>query len=292
MELSFSLDYLRKKRECASPRSIEDMAALCRNARFRYVDYSPDFRSDEWEKFAHYDRLVLDRAEIRVEQTHAPFNRYRQHSDEAFPIYCRRLFEASKILGAKYVVVHADEYRTTSGRYDHEEILNFTYDYLAPFVEYAEKNGMVVAIENVFEDKTRHCPQIGGRSRFTSTVEELKAIIEKFNTPSVACCWDFGHAKCSFGKEGMLGAMKALGKHIVCTHVHDNYYEKDLHLMPFMGDTPWEEHLTYLKEIGYQGKLSFEFAYGSLPDELLTIWLNTVYATGEYMLSLYNSKNP
>ena len=45
-----------------------------------------------------------------------------------------------------------------------------------------------------------------------------------------------------------------------------------------------------LKEIGYQGKLSFEFAYGSLPEELLPIWLNMVYATGEYMLSVYNSK--
>jgi sugar phosphate isomerase/epimerase len=151
---------------------------------------------------------------------------------------------------------------------------------------------MIVAVENVFEDKTRHCPQIGGRSRFTSTAEELKAVIEKFNTPSVACCWDFGHAKCAFGKEGMLDAMKMLGKYIVCTHVHDNYYEKDLHLMPFMGDTPWEDNLAYLKEIGYQGKLSFEFAYGSLPEELLPVWLNMVYATGEYMLSLYNGKNP
>ena len=292
MKLSFSLDYLRKKREVTSPRSIEDMAALCHSAGFRYVDYSPDFRADEWEKLAHHDRLALDRAEIRVEQTHAPFNRYRQYRDEDFPVYYRRLFEASKILGAKYVVVHADEYRTVSGRYDYDEILNFTYDYLAPFVEYAEKNGMIVAVENVFEDKTRHCPQIGGRSRFTSTAEELKAVIEKFNTPSVACCWDFGHAKCAFGKEGMLDAMKKLGKYIVCTHVHDNYYEKDLHLMPFTGDTLWEDNLAYLKEIGYQGKLSFEFAYGSLPEELLPVWLNMVYATGEYMLSLYNGKNP
>lgn len=290
MELSFSLDYLRKKRETESLRSIEDMAKLCSEAGFRYVDYSPDFCADDWEKLAYHDREVLERAGICVEQTHAPFNRYRRYRREDFPVYYRRLFEASEILGAKYVVVHADEYSTTSGRYDQNEILDFTYDYLAPFVEYAEKNGMTVAIENVFEDKTRYCPQIGGRSRFTSTTEELKAIIERFNTPSVACCWDFGHAKCSFGKDAMLDAMKELGKYIVCTHVHDNYYEKDLHLMPFMGDIPWEAHLAALKEMGYQGKLSFEFAYGSLPEELLPTWLNMVYSTGEYMLSIYNGK--
>ena len=290
MELAFQLDYLRKKREDTTPRSIEDMTRLCRNAGFLHVDYSPDFTSADWEKLARHDRDILDQAEIHVEQTHAPFNRYRRHSDEDFPIYYRRLFEASKILGAKYVVVHADEYRTTSGRYDQNEILDFTYDYLAPFVEYAEKNGMIVAIENVFEDNTRYCPQINGRSRFTSTTEELKAIIERFNTPSVACCWDFGHAKCAFGKDAMLDAMKELGKYIVCTHVHDNYYEKDLHLAPFMGDLPWESHLKYLKEIGYQGKFTFEFAYGALPEELLPLWLNMVHATGEHMLSIYNEK--
>ena len=290
MELSFSLDYLRKKREPASTRSIEEIAELCRRAGFRYADYSPDFCADDWKKLAYYDREVLDRAEICIEQTHAPFNRYRRYNDELFWVYYRRLFEASKILGAKYVVVHADEYSTVSGRYDQNEILNFTYDYLAPFVEYAEKNGMTVAIENLFEDKTRYCPQIDGRSRCTSTTEELKAIIERFNTPSVACCWDFGHAKCSFGKDAMLAAMKELGKYIVCTHVHDNYYEKDLHLMPFTGDIPWEAHLVALKEMGYRGKLSFEFAYGTLPDKLLPVWLNTVYSTGEYMISIYNGK--
>lgn len=285
MELSFGLDYLLKQRGTSEPRDISEAAALCRAAGFQYVDYTPDFRSDDFERRACRDREILDREGITVEQTHMPFNRYQSHSEELFPVLCERTLIASKIVGAKYVVVHADEYKTR-GRYDTKEILDFTYDYLAPYVEYAVKNGMGIAIENVFEDNTYRYPQVDGKSRFTSRVEELKAIIERFNTLDVTCCWDFGHAKCSFGNEGMLDALKQVGKYVSCTHVHDNYYQKDLHLPPFWGEIDWEAHIDYLKEISYGGKFSFELVYGRIPDALLPMWMRTIYETGKYITNL------
>jgi sugar phosphate isomerase/epimerase len=290
MEQAFSLDYLLKQRGTKEQRDIADAIRLCREAGFCHVDYSPNFTSDDWESRAHRDRALLDAAGISVEQTHAPFNRYLQYDPAKFPEYRRRLFEASKIVGAKYVVIHADEYRTTD-HYDLDEILQFSYDDLAPYAEYTEKNGMILAIENVFEDGNRRCPPIDGKSRFTSRIEELKAIIERFASPAVACCWDFGHAKCQFGNDSMLDAMKQVGNHIVCTHVHDNYYGKDLHLMPFLGEIDWESHLSYMKEIGYKGKLSFEMVYGSIPDKLLPMWLRSVHEVGNYMCDLYETGN-
>jgi len=288
MELAMSLDYLGKMRGTDEKRGFEAMASMCREAGFRYVDYTPDFRSDDWEKRAQADREILDRAELMVEQTHAPFNRYGQHPEELFAAYYRRVFEASKILGAKYVVVHADEYRTVD-HYDEKEAEDFAYDFLAPYVDYAKKNGMTVAIENVFEDSIRRCPQFGGKSRYTSRIHELKAIIERFNDPAVQCCWDFGHANCAFGKDNMLDALKEVGKYLCCTHVHDNYYEKDLHLAPFLGEIRWEEHMAYLKEIGYAGKFSFEMVYGRQPEALLGGWLKELHKTGEYLVGLYDA---
>ena len=285
MELSFGLNYLSKRRGENEPRDFSKMVELCRDAGFRYVDYTPDFRSDDFERRAYSDREILDRAGITVEQTHMPFNRYQSHSEEIFPVLCERTLLVSKIVGAKYVVVHADEYKTR-GRYDTKEILDFTYDYLAPYVEYAEKNGMGIAVENVFEDNTYRYPQVDGKSRFTSRVEELKAVIERFGTPSVTCCWDFGHAKCAFGNEEMLDALKQVGKYVSCTHVHDNYYQKDLHLPPFWGEIDWEAHIDYLKEIGYDGKFSFELVYGKIPDALLPMWMKAIYETGKYITSL------
>ena len=285
MDLSISLNYFLNMRN-GGKRSLAAAAGFISGAGFRYADYTPDFRSDDWEKKARSDREILDAAGITVEQTHAPFNRYRTHDEKMFPEYCMRLFKASKIVGAKYVVVHADEYRTVD-RYDAREIEDFTYDYLAPYVEYAEKNRLIVAVENVFEDNNYRWPEIDGKSRFTSRIEELEGIIERFGTPTVACCWDFGHAKCAFG-DGMVDAMKRVGRHIVCTHVHDNYYKKDLHLMPFEGEIDWEKNMACLRGAGYSGKLSFEFAYGSFPDGVLPSWLAAVHSVGEYLSALFD----
>lgn len=48
MELAFSLDYLKKQRGTSEPRDFQEMASLCRGAGFRYVDYSPEFRAEDW----------------------------------------------------------------------------------------------------------------------------------------------------------------------------------------------------------------------------------------------------
>jgi len=288
MELGMSLDYLLKQRGTEGKRDFEEAVRLCAEAGFRYVDYSPDYKAADWAEKAMREKEILDRAGLIVEQTHAPFNRYGQHPEELFWTYYRNLFEASKIMGAKYVVVHADEYRTVD-HYDEKEAEDFAYDFLAPHVDYAKKNGMIVAIENVFEDSIRRCPQFGGKSRFASRIHELKGLIERFNDPSVRCCWDFGHAACAFGTEGMLEPMKEIGKYLVCTHVHDNYYERDLHLVPFLGNVNWEAHMKCLKEIGYQGKFSFELVYGCCPDALMGGWLKHVHDVGEYLIGLYDA---
>ena len=118
---------------------------------------------------------------------------------------------------------------------------------------------------------------------YTSTM------IERFNDPAVRCCWDFGHARCAFGTEGMLEAMRLVGEYLCCTHVHDNYYGKDLHLTPFLGNIDWEAHMACLGEMGYQGKLSFEMVYGRIPDALMEKWLKGVYEVGEYLNGLFEA---
>lgn len=288
MELGMSLDYMLKQKGTTERRDFAETVKLCREIGFTYVDYSPDFKAEDWEEKAKRDKEILDAAGIVVEQTHAPFNRYGSHPEELFGTYYDRLFKASKILDAKYVVVHADEYRTTD-HYDEKEAEDFAYDFLAPYVDYAKKNGMSVAIENVFEDTIRRCPQFDGKSRFGSRIHELQGIIDRFNDPSVGCCWDFGHAALAFGVEEMIDMLKVIGPKLFCTHVHDNYYGKDLHLIPFLGTVDWEANMKALREIGYEGKFSFELAYGVHPDALRRQWLAHVYEVGKYLQGLYEA---
>ena len=286
MELSMELGYLRRMYGTDRQRPIEQIAALGRGAGFRYADYTPEFETENWEAQARHDREVLDAAGIAVVQTHAPFNRYGKFPDDKLKDYYWNVFRGSKLLGAKYVVVHADEYRTVD-HYDEKEIEDFAYDFLAPYVAYARANEMTVAIETVFEDRIRRCPQFDGKSRFTSRLHELQGLIERFNDDAVRCCWDFGHAACAYGLDGMTDALKQMGKYVVCTHVHDNYAGKDLHVAPFLGNIDWEAQMGALRTIGYTGTLSMEFAYGNLPDVLLPMWLKGVYETGKYMVGLY-----
>ena len=288
MELSIIANYLLQDNNHRVVRNLEDVSGFLSAAGFKHVDYTSDFISDNYIEKAEKDRETLEKCGIKVEQTHAPFNRYQQFDEDMFFTYFGRVFEISKILNAKYVVVHADEYKTRD-KYDEKEILDFTCKYLDPFVEYAAKYGMTVAVENVFEDNSYRYSIIDGKSRFTSRVEELLAVIEKFNTPNVACCWDFGHAKCAYGRDCMIDALKQVGKYVVCTHVHDNYFDKDLHLVPFLGDTDWKENMSVLNRAGYKGKLSFEFAYGDLPMKLLPTWLNYVYETGKTLVEYFDN---
>ena len=284
MELSVNLSYFKKTRVGEKKRTFTEALHLCRDAGFRFLDYTPGYREEGWEKTAAAELALLQEAGVQVEQSHAPFNRYGSYGTwEDFQPLFHRSFGAAAAVHARYMVVHADEYRVDD-RYDADEIAAFAYEYLAPEVEFAKKHGMKVAVENLFEDGCGR--SVGGKSRYTSRVEEVLAIIEKFHDPDVCCCWDFGHAACAYGYDKMLDALKCAGKYVECTHVHDNYYGKDLHLLPFLGNVKWEEHMRYFGEIGYGGKLSFELVYGGIPDGLLPGFARDAYTVGRHLADL------
>lgn len=286
MELSITLDYLEKGKAAFTGRSLDLAAALCSEAGIRFVDYTSNFNDDQFTDLAKRERDILDAHGITVEQCHAPFNRYGSYpTREEFTKRFSASFEVAKILGAKYIVVHADELHPSGDIWDVQDLINRNYDDLAPFAEFCKKNGMVMAIENLFEDKTWRVPQVEGKSRFTSRVEEQIGLIDRFQDPCVAACWDFGHACCAFGKDDMTEALRSLGGRLVCTHVHDNNYRQDNHLIPFLGEIDWKAQMRTLREIGYDGKLSFEFVYGHIPDNIVRNYLSYIVSVGNELLT-------
>ena len=159
--------------------------------------------------------------------------------------------------------------------------MSYNYELFAPIVEAAEKKGLNIAFENVFEDGL---PQ----KRFCSEAEELKELILKFNSRCVSCCWDFGHAHVAF-KEKQAEKIEYMKNLITCTHVHDNSHGTDQHLPPFYGEINWKDCMKALKKSGYSGNLSFEFVYGAIPEAVAKTFLDSVYNTGEYLTELFNN---
>lgn len=256
-------------------RSIIEAFELLENSGFKCFDIGTVERS-EAETLACY----MTQNGLTVVQSHMPFNRYKREDYAAFADKVMLCAENAKILGSNILVVHGDEFDFEAQEYTPEVALEFNYRFFSPIVDFAEKNDMKVAFENVFND---WWPE--NRPRFCSKTEELCALVDKFSTDTVGICWDSGHGKVEH-KSKHVNELKKAGGRVIATHIHDNYYGKDLHLFPFFGDTDWPSFMSALKEMGYKGDLTFEIGYNRIPKELAPDYLRLLYRSGEYLISL------
>lgn len=231
--------------------SFEDAIKIVSKVGFDAIDHtSLNLLNPDCLKIAQNELKLIEKSGIFVTQTHAPYNRYNEYGDHCAVAF-ERSYEITKLFGAKYLVVHGDEYEFDKYPYCPERALQHNYELYAPYVERAEKDGIALAFETVFEDRP---PEMG---RFCSKVEELKSLIEKFNSPAAVCCWDFGHAHIAFGDK-QADNIRLLGKYIKCTHVHDNRMGEDLHLPLFTGDSNLAEIRKAFHDIDYKGTFSLE----------------------------------
>lgn len=229
---------------------LEDALFLIKKIGFDCLDYTGNLSDPDGIRNAAAEREIIERHGLFVAQTHAPFNRYNKYKTEFLPAL-ERAYERTKILGGKYLVVHGDEYPFDRYEFSYERALAYNYEIYAPYVERAERDGIALAFETVFQDLA---PE---KVRFCSRAEDLKALIEKFDSPAAVCCWDFGHANIAFGDE-QADKIRLLGKHIKCTHVHDNRLGKDIHLPLFTGDSDLAAIRRAFRDIGYDGIFSLE----------------------------------
>ena len=289
MELAVNAGYLAKTRQGFSPRTVDEQVRLCVDAGFRALDCSVDAWGENWEAEADAISDAAAKYGAVVIQSHAPYNFYRKAPREQFLQALSRSARAAVRMGVKDLVFHGDEYHhREEGLYDPKEALEQAYGTLAPSVETLVSGGVRAALETVFEDRGPNLPR-EQRSHFCGELPELEAILERFHDPMVTCCWDFGHAKLACGNDRHAEAIRRLKGRITCTHVHDNYYARDLHLPPFLGDANWEDLMPALRDAGYRGSLTFEMVYGCLPEEQIGEFLLSLHRTGELLVRMFEA---
>ena len=283
MKPGINLGYVCRDRADTPQSALFDAALLCKRHGFSEFDFLSDIRRDDWEAHAAAFREFSDEQGLTVHQSHAPFNRYKPpETDAEHRVLLDRAVQTAAILGAKYLVIHADEYRPQPGEeYDSGKVAAAMADMFAPFVEKASSLGVTVAVENLFEDR-KYGP---GRSRCCSTAEEVAEVIERLrNYGNVGCCWDFGHAHVSF-RDDDADALRRCAKYLVCTHVHDNYHGDD-HLLPFLGKIDWRAMTDILRETGYSGNMTLELVYGSIPPALMPDFLSYACKVTEELIKM------
>lgn len=98
-------------------------------------------------------------------------------------------------------------------------------------VKKAEKTGVVLAIENVYEEDP----------------DSLVTLLKEIDSPSVRFCFDTGHHHV-FSKSPLSVWFEALGRYLIEVHLHDNHRETDEHLPMGEGGFNFPEFFNLLSQ--------------------------------------------
>ena len=126
---------------------------------------------------------------------------------------------AMESVGAKFIVTHIGN---TGDPFTEEGFKAFIKS-LELLLFLAEKNGIIIALENIISE--------------LSSYDVIEKILKQFKSENLAVCLDLGHAKIA---GGISNGIEKFGSKIISLHVHDNNGIKDEHLVPGTGIINWD----------------------------------------------------
>ena len=264
---------------------------LCARAGYKVLDLNlceamnPNsrMRGDDWESYVKDIAEFGRRWGVEFAQSHLPYYDIFAQNDTSkvalMEELIRRCIIASAELGVKWAVTHPGTVYGAGP--DPAPSLEKNLEYYYVHLETARKAGVGLALENEFE---YHGMSI--QRMFGANIIELCELADAFNDQLIGVCYDFGHANlCGGFHRWNLGI---IGKRLKATHVHDNFFVSDDHLMPFFGKTDWADAMAALSEIAYGGDLTFEIQEFAryMPNELKALAVELSFKVGNYLIGL------
>jgi sugar phosphate isomerase/epimerase len=239
------------------------------------------------EVIAHYtpELEIMRKNGLTVTQAHAPFPAYVPGHPEVLEfmigIYksCIRLCHHA---GCRNLVVHGISLEETDFTNTPDSIAAMNQHLYESLIPTLLECDVIVCLENLF---TKRATVVEGAC---SDAQEAAGFIDALNAKAgrevFGFCLDVGHLQLL--SKNLRTYIPVLGKRIKALHIHDNDGLADLHLAPMTGTVNWVVFCDCLKQIGYDGDLSFEtFRQTRLAwkfdEELIAPWLNLIRATGE-----------
>lgn len=261
----------------------------CARAGFRYFSFGDSYiigngltYRDDWREQAYVLRDKTESLGGAFLQAHAPYTFSELMPPEYYAEMTKRLFYTASILGVEQVVIHGYFKPDWTEPYDREKDWSRCLEFYRPFAELADKLGVGIAVENFCD--------VRNRNYFTTQVEEQIEFIRQLGSPNVTACLDTGHSYAIHGKS-FIDKVKQLGSLISCTHIHDTFYDRDLHLPMFCGEIDWQRLGRTLREINYSGDINFELRRCQMPDSMLDAYLEFVYRAGNCFISMIEDRN-
>lgn len=250
----------------------------------RSVDELTDF-------FSLHKKAAVD-CGIRINQMHMPYPIFIPDASDEINNYlinemAIKSLHLCDFFGCGNIVVHGLRAKMYYGSEENEwKKTESTLDNILPL---AKDLGITICLENIYTSAGGHIIE-GPCGNPVKMAERIDKINDRYGSEVVGYCFDTGHAN-------LVGVdferfLCILGKRVKVLHIHDNDGISDLHQMPFTftktrenhPSTDWDGFIRGLKEIEFDGVLSFETApvLNSFPLELKEEALHMIACIGKY----------
>ena len=268
---------------------IRNSIALCAKAGYQVMDmnfhdcttFRKPFVEPGWRQWIEEIRAAAYIHQVEFSQGHAPFYNFCDPGYDKREWHDRMIYRAvdcAQILGIPWLVIHAGTDFTAADSFASSKRIN--REYLLPLLEYAERQGVGIAVENLWD------LNIAPLKRYTASAEELVELVDSLGAPNAGICFDVEHA--AIMRQDVPGQLRLIGDRLKATHVSDVINTDSDHMLPFSGRVDWPSFMMALREIGYQGEDTYEIHRytASTPDELVPAALAYSVEVGRYLLSL------
>ncbi|MBR0459975.1 MAG: sugar phosphate isomerase/epimerase [Victivallales bacterium] len=218
---------------------------------------------------------IQDDLHVTLGAMHAPFG-YELDLDVVAPDIRKKMLEiqlgALRVagdFGCKTFTIHVGAHEYIAHGVPIDQLISLAHETLEVLIPEAEKQGVVIAVENSFEPP--------------NSARVVREVIKPFlSSPSCGVCYDTGHANCMFSapwkkwenypayqhrnwREGFVtedDSLEVLAPYIVTCHIHDNDGYGDLHGMPGDGTIDWPVMMQKLRAcprmMEYQSEICFD----------------------------------
>lgn len=231
-------------------------------------------------------------AGIKINQMHMPYPTFvpgakKEVNDYLWNEVGPKSMEICRFLDCPNIVIHGFKLTRYYGSEEAEWAKTEEFlDFLAPL---AKEYGITMCMENLYNGLGGHKVE-GPGCNACKAVERIDKMNDKYGTEVLGFCYDTGHGN-------LVGLdpykfITTLGKRLKVLHIHENDGIADLHQLPFTftrtrdntSILDWDGVLNGLKEIGYDGVLSFETApvLDCFPGELKEDALQLIAKIGRY----------
>lgn len=252
------------------------------------MDYSefvdtrqPLFQKDhiQFRKYLENQKKVCRDEGIEIYQAHGPW-RYpprdatAEERAERFEKMTRAV-EGTAILGCKRMVIHPIMPFGIADEGHEKETYEMNLEFMGKLAEVGKANDVVICYENM------PMPTLS-----IASVPSILKVVRQIGSDYFKVCLDVGHSRIT--KNLPEDAVRMIGKDTLeALHIHDNNGKHDVHIHPYAGVIDWESFCMALKEIKFDGVMSFEIKMQKdLPMELRQIEELAAFKKIEYLAKL------